>query len=253
MFFRLLHVTCGLMIVLLGLNVCDIVGALKDGPNVALATAALATPAAPAPETPRSSAPPSGPSAVQAAAPPSAASPPPENHPKPADPNAGLANACAEGGCKGPLVPPPPAAPAIAADPSLMAHLAEREKELDRKEADLRDRQRLVDAAEEELQRRMTALDRARAQLEDAQRHSDELLNQDSDRLVRIYEAMKPSDAAAIFNILDLKVAVTLLTRMNPRKASAILEAMSPQRAILATQLLANSHVRPANRGGGNG
>lgn len=236
MFFRILHLACGLMIVLLGVKIYAIAGDLMgdtDSTSSALATAAMAQPQPVAPQQ------------VQ----------PPKPVEVTTSPTGTIAKAndlCAKGGCKGDA---PANQPSLAqpADPALAGQLAAREKELDRRDAALNDRQRLVDAAEEELQRRMTALENSRTALESSEQHTDQLRNDDADRLVKIYQAMRPEDAAAIFNILDLRVGVALLNRMNPRKASAIMEAMSPQRAILATQLLANSHARPAARIGGNG
>ena len=115
------------------------------------------------------------------------------------------------------------------------------------------DRQAVIEAAEAELQKKMAALDEARARLDASRQQTARLVDQDADRLVKIYEAMSPVDAAAIFNIMDLRIGVGLLSRMTPRKASAILEVMSPQRAILATQLLANTHNQPVPLTGHNG
>lgn len=240
MFFRILHLACGLMIVLLGVKIYAIAGDLMgdtEASSSALTAVAMAQPqpVAPAP----------APLQVQP--------------PKPAEtipPAAGASpktdDLCAKGGCKGPASADVPSL-VQPADPALAEQLASREKELNRRDAALNDRQRLVDAAEEELQRRMTALENSRTALESSEQHTDQLRNDDADRLVKIYQTMRPEDAAAIFNILDLRVGAALLNRMNPRKASAIMEAMSPQRAILATQLLANSHARPIARIGNNG
>ncbi|WP_225197492.1 MotE family protein [Gluconobacter oxydans] len=240
MFFRILHLACGLMIVLLGVKIYAIAGDLMgdaDSPSSSLTTVAMAQPQ-PQPAAPTDASP--APSRPTGAAPTLAMAVPKTD------------DLCAHGGCKGP-VPAAPAPTVQPADPALVEQLAAREKELDRRDAALNDRQRLVDAAEEELQRRMTALENSRTALENSEQQTDQLRNDDAARLVKIYQAMKPEDAAAIFNILDLRVGVALLNRMNPRKASAIMEAMSPQRAILATQLLVNSHARPATRIGGNG
>ncbi|MFT8808266.1 MotE family protein [Gluconobacter sp.] len=244
MFFRILHLACGLMIVLLGVKIYAIAGDLMDDTDSAsssLTAVAMAQPQPqPQPDAPASVAPPV--QSSRTAEPPAS---PPVAVPKTDD-------LCVHGGCKG-SAPAVQTSTAPPADPALAEQLASREKELDRRDAALNDRQRLVDAAEEELQRRMTALENSRTALETSEQHTDQLRNEDADRLVKIYQAMKPEDAAAIFNILDLRVGVALLNKMNPRKASAIMEAMSPQRAILATQLLVNSHARPATRIGGNG
>ncbi|MBR0558693.1 MotE family protein [Neokomagataea anthophila] len=156
-------------------------------------------------------------------------------------------NGCAGGGCTGGVSFSAPL------DPVLKASLAEREKALDRRERALTDRQAVIEAAEEELQKKMAALDDARSRLDASRQQTARLVDQDADRLVKIYEAMSPVDAAAIFNIMDLRIGVGLLSRMTPRKASAILEVMSPQRAILATQILANTHNQPVPLTGHNG
>ncbi len=57
--------------------------------------------------------------------------------------------------------------------------------------------------------------------------------------LVKIYENMKPADAAAIFNSLDLAVLVDVSSRMKEAKVSPVLAAMDPVRARLLTVKLA--------------
>lgn len=156
-------------------------------------------------------------------------------------------NGCVSGGCSGQAILPAPL------DPALKVSLLEREKALDRRERALMDRQSVMEAAEAELQKKMAALDDARSRLDASRQQTARLVDQDADRLVKIYEAMSPVDAAAIFNIMDLRIGVGLLSHMTPRKASAILEVMSPQRAILATQLLANTHNQPVPLVGHNG
>lgn len=232
MFFRLLHIACGLMIVLLGVKVYDLVGYI--GAETATGSSLLAS--ASAQPTPADAPAPKG------------ATPAKEEKKPATSPVPDTADLCKGGGCQG----APQDSRIVTGetvDPALKVELTARQQELDRRAESLDERQRLIDAAEEELQRRMTALQTSRSQIEESERHSNELLNQDTDRLVKIYEAMKPADAAAIFNILDLRVGVGLLNHMSSRKASAIMEAMSPQRAILATQLLVNIHAHPGPSG----
>lgn len=240
MFFRLLHITCGLMIVLLGVKVYDLVEYV--GAEVPAGSSLVASAVAQPSVTPAS---------AEASTHKADAAAPMEKKPasSAASPVPATVDLCKAGSCQGAPQAPSGVVAAETVDPALKADLNERQQELDRRSKALDERQRLVDAGEEELQRRMTALQASRSQIEDSERHSDELLNQDTDRLVKIYEAMKPADAAVIFNILDLRVGVGLLNRMSSRKASAIMEAMSPQRAILATQLLANIHAHAGSRG----
>ena len=57
--------------------------------------------------------------------------------------------------------------------------------------------------------------------------------------IVKLYEAMRPADAAAIFDALDVHLLVQILDRMNERKAALVMGNMDPERARLATQMLA--------------
>ena len=58
---------------------------------------------------------------------------------------------------------------------------------------------------------------------------------------MKVYESMRPRDAASIFDVLDMHVLLEVLDRMNDRKAAAILAAMQPERARMATQMLAQN------------
>ena len=62
--------------------------------------------------------------------------------------------------------------------------------------------------------------------------------------LVKMYETMKPRDAAAIFNDLDLPVLLPVLDRMKETKAASVLAAMQPERARQVTAELAQLRTR---------
>ena len=57
--------------------------------------------------------------------------------------------------------------------------------------------------------------------------------------LVKIYEAMKPLDAAAIFNEMEMPILLEVIDKMSERKVAPILAGMSPKRARDVTQELA--------------
>jgi flagellar motility protein MotE (MotC chaperone) len=83
------------------------------------------------------------------------------------------------------------------------------------------------------LQKKLEALDAAQKQKEDAGWQG----------LVKMYEAMKPRDAAAIFNDLALPVLLPVLDRMKDAKAAAVLSAMSPDKARDVTAELVQMRV----------
>lgn len=62
--------------------------------------------------------------------------------------------------------------------------------------------------------------------------------------IVRIYETMKPEEAAPILDRLDDETLRTILGRMKERQIGAILAAMNRDRAVAFTKLLAASAQR---------
>ena len=53
--------------------------------------------------------------------------------------------------------------------------------------------------------------------------------------LAKLYESMRPRDAAEIFNELDLPILVQVVNRMSERRAAPVLAAMTPERARQVT------------------
>lgn len=128
---------------------------------------------------------------------------------------------------------------------SLLKDLAARRKQLDDREQQLVTREALLKAAESELEQKYRELAELRKDLQN-------LLNQQSDEekarmksLVKIYEGMKPADAARIFNTLDLTILLDVLTNMSERKSAVILAAMDPDRARTVTLMMAQQKKLP--------
>jgi hypothetical protein len=61
----------------------------------------------------------------------------------------------------------------------------------------------------------------------------------DPKQLVRVYERMRPKDAALIVEQLEVPLAVEILSQMPDRQAARILGAMAPDRAARITSKLA--------------
>jgi flagellar motility protein MotE (MotC chaperone) len=68
--------------------------------------------------------------------------------------------------------------------------------------------------------------------------------------LVKMYQAMRPRDAARIFERLDLAVQVDVASHMRERAAAAILAEMDPKAASALTMALAGQPVREAEEAG---
>ncbi|MBO1358704.1 hypothetical protein J2D73_02685 [Acetobacter sacchari] len=137
---------------------------------------------------------------------------------------------------------------------TLLADVAQRDQELKEEARSLDEMKQALETSQEALESRLKKYDQERSTLSKKGQDEKRLSDGDIDRLVKIYEAMAPRDAASIFNVLDLQVLVPVMGKMNPRKASAILAGMSPERATTTTQALAGLFPRrEVVRSGENG
>ena len=139
-----------------------------------------------------------------------------------------------------------PAAPPLPPDWKLLQDLRSRKDALDRRSAELDARQTALDAAQHALESRLQEIEHRQAEL--ASLESDRKAQEQTGMqgLVKLYEDMRPSEAAAIFDALDLHVLLPLLDMMNERKAAAIMGVMQPERARFATQALARYRIEKA-------
>lgn len=128
----------------------------------------------------------------------------------------------------------------------LLQALAGRRDQLEKRERTLDQREALLLAAEKRLEDRMTELDAIKLELQTLlARHSE----QEDGRLrslVRIYEAMKPKEAAQIFDKLEMGVLLGVVERMKENKVAPILASMQPERAKAVTAMLADRPEMPA-------
>jgi len=123
--------------------------------------------------------------------------------------------------------------------------MAARRKELDRREQTLVTREALLQAAEQEIDRKYQEMDALRNQIEQLLEDQSEEEKARINSLVKIYEGMKPKEAARIFDTLDLDVLVNVVSLMSERKLSPVLAAMNPERARTVTIMLAEQKTLP--------
>jgi flagellar motility protein MotE (MotC chaperone) len=133
---------------------------------------------------------------------------------------------------------------------ALLLDLRGRRAELDARAAALAVREATLGAAEKRLAGRLDELNALQKRLEalEAERQAHDEANWRG--LVKLYETMKPRDAAAIFNDLDLPVLLPVLDRMKESKAAPVLAAMQPERARQVTAELAQMRTRAVTPAG---
>lgn len=127
----------------------------------------------------------------------------------------------------------------------VLEDMSERRKELDQRERELSTREALLRAAEQEIERKFEEMTNLRTEIEGLLVQQSEEEEARIKSLVKIYEGMKPKEAARIFDTLDLDVLTAVLSRMSERRLSPILANMDPERARTVTILLAQEKQLP--------
>lgn len=120
-----------------------------------------------------------------------------------------------------------------------VARLRERMAAIEAREKEIEYRKVTLDRAEAEIRRNLDALVEAEEALSATIARADGAAEQDIDRLVAVYERMKPKDAAAMFEAMDPTFAAGFLGRMRPEVAAEVMAGMSPTRAYTVSILLA--------------
>jgi flagellar motility protein MotE (MotC chaperone) len=128
---------------------------------------------------------------------------------------------------------------------ALLERLGERREEIESRMRELEMRERLLDSAEKKLDSRVGDLKALEEKVggPDAKPAAEEA--KAIRNLVIMYEAMKPKDAARVFDRLGLDVLVPVVQQMSPRKMSEVLAAMAPERAEKLTVALATMARTP--------
>lgn len=120
----------------------------------------------------------------------------------------------------------------------LFEDLKTRRKELEQQKRELSVREALLKTAEQELDRKYQELLSLKSEIEGLLVQQNEEEEKRVASLVKIYEGMKPKDAARIFNTLDLDILLSVVSRMSERKSAPIIASMSPERARTLTTML---------------
>lgn len=106
---------------------------------------------------------------------------------------------------------------------------------VDRALADLDRRKRDLAAAEQQITARLVALKKARAALGEARAGQDAGRTEGIDRLIAVYDAMKPAEAATILAALPPDFAAEILTRVQPDAGARIIAQIDPGQAAILT------------------
>ncbi len=117
------------------------------------------------------------------------------------------------------------------AEIDLLQQLAERRQVLESREQDLEIRTGLLAAAESRIDKKVEELRVLRETISGLIKTFDAQQDAKLLSLVKIYESMKPKDAARIFEELEMDTLLEVAERMKERKLAPIMAKMDPEKA----------------------
>jgi flagellar motility protein MotE (MotC chaperone) len=136
--------------------------------------------------------------------------------------------------------------PQICPEPpvALAEALSLREGRVATQEAAIADRLAALALADETIRTRLAALAEAEAALTETLALADGAAEGDLARLTKMYETMRPKDAAALFATMAPDFAAGFIGRMRPAAAAAVLSGMEAEQAYAISVLLAARNAR---------
>jgi flagellar motility protein MotE (MotC chaperone) len=138
-----------------------------------------------------------------------------------------------------PAQPLPPVAPTSASERAVLERLQERRGAIDDRSRELDMRESLLQAAERKVDGRINEMKDIEGRLDAGAKAEKAEVDKQLRTVVVMYEAMKPKDAARVFDRLKLDVLVPIATAMKPARMSEILAVMTPEAAEKLTVAMA--------------
>ncbi len=125
------------------------------------------------------------------------------------------------------------------AELQVLQSLGTRRGQLDKREQDMDVQLALMAAAEAKLDAKIKALTGMKGDIAKLMVDADTKEQAEIDRLVKVFEGMKPKDAAPRIVLLDDSVRLPIAAKMKERSLSPIIAAMPPAEAKKLTEALA--------------
>ncbi|MCW0234236.1 MAG: hypothetical protein OJJ21_11615 [Ferrovibrio sp.] len=137
------------------------------------------------------------------------------------------------------------------AEIELLANLAQRRDQIEQRGREIDLRESLLGAAEKRLDDRIAELKKLEASIKQIVQQYDKQEEQNLQGLVKVYENMKPKDAARIFEKLEPNILLGVVERMKEAKLALVLADMAPATAQdLTVRLATRKQIPPSVRAG---
>jgi flagellar motility protein MotE (MotC chaperone) len=128
---------------------------------------------------------------------------------------------------------------------AILERLQSRRQELEARAREIDIRESLLKAAEKRIESKVEQMKAVESRISTATEQKTESDNARFKGIITMYEAMKPKDAAKVFDRLEMPVLIEIATQIAPRKMSDILGLMQTEAAERLT-------VEMARRAGGD-
>ena len=140
---------------------------------------------------------------------------------------------------------PAQGAPVSPSERAILERLQSRRQELEARAREIDIRESLLKAAEKRIESKVEEMKAVESRISTATGQKTENDTARFKGIITMYEAMKPKDAAKVFDRLEMPVLIEIATQIAPRKMSDILGLMQTEAAERLT-------VEMARRAGGD-
>lgn len=134
---------------------------------------------------------------------------------------------------------------ASGAEMALIKQLTQRRDQLEQRSQMLDSREAMLKVAEQRVDQKIKEMEILRAQLQTMVNQLSAQQQEQVENLVKIYETMKPKDAARILEELELPVLLGVVRRMKPQRTAAVMAEMRPEKAKEITMALSRQDQLP--------
>lgn len=101
-----------------------------------------------------------------------------------------------------------------------------------------------LETLRDDVKKEIVRLETLRAEIDQRLAREDEIMVKKINRLVKIYEAMRPDDLVPVLVKLDEEMRLTILSRMKHKSVSALLVRMNPAVAASISKKMLNKKVK---------
>ena len=128
---------------------------------------------------------------------------------------------------------------------ALAKQLSERRDQLDQRAKALDTHEALIRVAEQRVDQKIKEMETLRTQLQTMVNQVNATQQAQAENLVKIYETMKPKEAARIFETLEMPILMGVVQKMKPQRTAAVMAEMAPEKAKEITVALTKQDQLP--------